>query len=40
VADALSKKSMVELAALRISQPWLMKEFLGMGLEVIGQGTP
>jgi hypothetical protein len=40
VADALSKKSMVELAALGISQPWLIKELTGMGLEVVGEGIP
>jgi hypothetical protein len=39
VADALSRKSMVELATLRISQPQLIKEFTGMGLEVVGEGT-
>jgi hypothetical protein len=38
VADALSRKSMVELAALRIFQPQLIKELLGMGLEVEGKG--
>jgi hypothetical protein len=31
VADALSRKSMVELAALGIFQPQLIKEFSGMG---------
>jgi hypothetical protein len=30
VADALSRKSMVELAALGISQPQLIKEFAGL----------
>jgi hypothetical protein len=40
VADALSKKSTVELAALGISQPQLIKELIGMGLEVVGEGTP
>jgi hypothetical protein len=40
VADALSRKSTVELAALGISQPQLIKEFTGMGLEVVGEGTP
>jgi hypothetical protein len=40
VADALSKKSMVELASLEISQPQLIKELTGMGLEVVGEGTP
>ena len=39
MADALSRKSTVELAALGISQPQLMKEFAGMGLEAIGEGT-
>jgi hypothetical protein len=39
VADALSRKSMVELAALGISQPQLIKEFAGMGFEVVGEGT-
>jgi hypothetical protein len=40
VANALSRKSMVELAALRIYQPQLIKEFTGMGLEVVGEGMP
>ena len=40
VANALSRKSTLELAALRISQPQLIKEFVGMGLEVVGEGTP
>jgi hypothetical protein len=40
VADVLSRKSMVELAALGISQPQLIEELTGMGLEVIGKGTP
>jgi hypothetical protein len=40
VADALSKKSMVKLAALGISPPQLIKELAGMGLEVVGEGTP
>jgi hypothetical protein len=40
VADALSRKSMVELATLGISQPQLIKELVGMGLEVVGEGTP
>jgi phosphotransferase system HPr-like phosphotransfer protein len=39
-ANALSRKSMVELAALGISQPQLIKEFAGMGLEVVGEVTP
>ena len=38
VADALSRKSIVELAALKISQPQLMKELTRMGLEVVGKG--
>jgi hypothetical protein len=33
VADVLSRKSMVEVAALGISQPQLIKELIGMGLE-------
>jgi hypothetical protein len=40
VAEVLSKKSMVELTALGISQPQLIKELTGMGLEVVGEGTP
>jgi hypothetical protein len=32
VADTLSRKSTVELAALGISQPRLIKELTGMGL--------
>jgi hypothetical protein len=40
VANALSRKSTVELAALGISQPQLCKELIGMGLEVVGEGTP
>jgi hypothetical protein len=40
VADALSRKSTVELATFGISQPQLIKEFTGMGLEVVGEGTP
>ena len=39
-ADALSRKSTMELATLGISQPQLIKEFAGMGLEVLGEGTP
>jgi hypothetical protein len=31
---------MVDLAALGISQPQLIKEFAGIGLEVVGKGTP
>jgi hypothetical protein len=38
VANALSRKSMVELAALEISQPQLINEFIGMGLEVVDGG--
>ena len=40
VADALSRKSIMKLAALGISQPQLIKEFTGIGLEVVGEGTP
>jgi hypothetical protein len=40
VTDVLSRKSTVELAALGISQPQLIKEFTGVGLEVVGEGTP
>ena len=40
VANMLSRKSMMELATLGISQPQLIKEFTGMGLEVVGEGTP
>jgi hypothetical protein len=40
VANALSRKSTVELAALGISQPRLIKELIGMGLEVVGEGMP
>jgi hypothetical protein len=40
VTDVLSRKSMVELAALGISQPQLIKQFAGVGLEVVGEGTP
>jgi capsule polysaccharide export protein KpsE/RkpR len=40
VADALSRKSTMELAAFGISQPQLIKEFIGMRLEVVGEGTP
>jgi hypothetical protein len=36
IVDTLSRKSTVELAALGISQPQLIKEFTGMGLEVVG----
>jgi hypothetical protein len=38
VANALSRKSLVELVALGISQPQLIKELIGMGLEVVGEG--
>jgi hypothetical protein len=31
---------MVELASLGISQPQLIKELTGMGLEVVGEGMP
>jgi hypothetical protein len=40
VADTLSRKSTMELAALGISQPRLIKELTGMGLKVIGEGIP
>ena len=40
VTDALSRKSTMKLAALGISQPQLIKEFTGMGLEAVGEGTP
>jgi hypothetical protein len=40
VADALNRKPMMELAVLGISQPQLIKELAGMGLEVVGEGTP
>jgi hypothetical protein len=40
VADALSRKSMVELATLGISQPRLIKELTRMRLEVVGKGVP
>ena len=40
VADALSKKSTVELAALGISQPQLIEELTRMGLEVVCKGMP
>ena len=39
VVDALSRKSTVEFAALGISQPQLIKEFVRMGLEVVDEGT-
>jgi hypothetical protein len=40
VANALTRKSTVELAALGISQPQLIKELTGMGLEVVDEGIP
>jgi hypothetical protein len=40
VADMLSRKSTVELVALGISQPQLIKELIGVGLEVVGKGIP
>jgi hypothetical protein len=40
VANALSRKSTAELAALGISQPQLIKELTGMSLEVVGKGMP
>jgi hypothetical protein len=40
VADALSRKSTVELAALGISQSQLIKELTRMDLEVVGKGMP
>jgi hypothetical protein len=40
VANALSRKSTMELATLGISQPQLIKEFAKMGMEVVGKGTP
>ncbi|XP_059461926.1 uncharacterized protein LOC132190918 [Corylus avellana] len=40
VADALSKKSMVELVSLEISQPQLIRKFAGMGLDVADKGSP
>jgi hypothetical protein len=40
VANALSRKSTVELATFGISQPQLIKEFTGMRLEVVGERTP
>jgi hypothetical protein len=39
VLDVLSRKSMMELAPFGISQPQLIKEFVGMRLKVIGKGT-
>jgi hypothetical protein len=40
VANVLSRKSTAELAAQGISQPQLIKELTGMGLEVVGEGMP
>ena len=40
VADVLSRKLMVELAALGIFQPQLIKELTGMRLKVVGKGMP
>jgi hypothetical protein len=40
VAEALSRKSTAKLATLGISQPHLIKELTGMGLEVVGKGMP
>ena len=40
VAGALSRKLTVELAALCISQPPLIKELTGRRLEVVGEGMP
>jgi hypothetical protein len=40
VADALSRKSTVEFATIGISQPQLIKELTGIGLEVVGEGMP
>ena len=37
VADTLSRKCTMELAALDISQPQLSKEFVGIGLEMVGK---
>jgi hypothetical protein len=39
VVNVLSMKSMVELAALEIFQPQLIKEFAKMRLEVVGKGA-
>jgi hypothetical protein len=38
VLDVLSRKSMMELAPFGISQPQLIKEFVGIRLKVIGKG--
>jgi hypothetical protein len=40
VVDALSRKSIVELAALELSQPKLYMEFVWLRLEVVGEGAP
>ena len=40
MAEVLSRKPKVELTALGISQPQLIKEFAGMGLEVVDEGAP
>jgi hypothetical protein len=40
VADTLSRKSTMELVALGISQPQLIKELSGMRLEVVVEGIP
>jgi hypothetical protein len=39
-ADALSKKSKIELATIGISQPQLIMELKRLKLEVVGKGTP
>lgn len=40
VADALNRKSTVELTALGVSQPQLIMEFERLGIEVVEEGTP
>ena len=40
VANSLSRKSMLKLAVLRISQPQLIREFTRMVLEVVDEGAP
>jgi hypothetical protein len=40
VTNALSRKSMMELAALGISQPQLIKELTRMVLKVVGECMP
>ena len=40
LVDTLSRISTVELAALGISQAQLIKEFAGIGLEVVSEGMP